>query len=58
MLHRELSSLLSKDLEGSSAGLRGREVQEGGDICILMAESHGIQQKPTHFAKQLYSSWK
>lgn len=48
--------MLSKDLEGSSAGLRGREVKEGGDICILMAESHGIQQKPTHFARQLDSS--
>ena len=27
----------------------GREVQEGGDICILNLSYVGIWQKPTHY---------
>ena len=38
--HRELSLVLCDDLEGWEGGVgSGREVQEGGTICILMANS-------------------
>ena len=33
------STRLSKDLEGWDGKGGGREVQEGGDICIPMADS-------------------
>lgn len=36
--HRELNSGLCGDLEGGM-GVRGREVQEGEDICKYMADS-------------------
>ena len=32
--------MLCDDLEGGDGVGGGREVQEGGDICILMADSH------------------
>ena len=32
--------MLCDDLEGCDGGRSGKEVQEGGDICILMADSH------------------
>ena len=32
--------MLYDDLEGWGGRRGGREVQEGGDICILMADSH------------------
>ena len=35
--HRELSSVPCDDLEGWEGG---REVQEGGDICTHVADSH------------------
>ena len=39
--HRELSSVLCDDLEGWDGG----EVQEGGDICIHIADlSHCIDR--------------
>ena len=34
-------------------GRHEREVQEGGDICILMAVSHIVQQKPTQHCKAI-----
>ena len=40
---RELSSVLCGDLEGWDGG--GREVQEGGDICILIADLHCCSAK-------------
>ena len=36
--HRKLSSVLCDDLE-SGMGERGREVQEGWDICIHITDS-------------------
>ena len=36
---RELSSVLCDDLDGWDGGGGGREVQEGGDICIHIADS-------------------
>ena len=39
-MHRELSSVLCGDLDGWDGGVAGgREVQEGGDICIHTADS-------------------
>ena len=32
--------MLCGDLEGWDGGGGGREAQEGGDICILTADSH------------------
>ena len=32
--------MLCDDLEGWDGSRGGREVQEGGDMCILMADSH------------------
>ena len=32
--------MLCDDLEGRDGLGGGRDVQEGGDICILMADSH------------------
>ena len=32
--------MLCDDLEGGDGVGGGREVQEGGDICILMSDSH------------------
>ena len=37
--HRELSWVLCDDLEGLDGDETGREVQEQGDICILMSDS-------------------
>ena len=34
-----LSSVLCDDLDGWDGGWGGREVQEGGDICIHTADS-------------------
>ena len=36
----ELNPVLSDNLEGWDGVEGGREVQEGGDICILIADSH------------------
>ena len=36
MQHREFRLALCDDLDG----WMGREAEEGGDICILMADSH------------------
>ena len=38
---QELSSELCDDLDGWDKGWGGTEAQEGGDICILLADSHG-----------------
>ena len=38
--HRELL-VLCDDLEGWDRGWVGREVQEGGDMCIHVADSRG-----------------
>ena len=35
--HRELSSVLCDDLEGWDGG--GRDAEEGGDICIHIADA-------------------
>ena len=32
--------MLCDELEGWDGGRGGREVQEGGDMCIFMADSH------------------
>ena len=37
--HRGLSSVLFGDLEGWDGGWSGKEVQEGGEICLHMADS-------------------
>ena len=37
--HRELSSVLYDNLQGQDLGRGGREAQEGGDICIHIANS-------------------
>ena len=37
--------VLSDNLEGWDGVMGGREVQEGGDICILMADSSGYMAK-------------
>ena len=37
--HRELSSVLYDNLQGRDLGRGGREAQEGGDICIHIANS-------------------
>ena len=47
--HRELSSVLCDDLEGWDGG----EVQEGGDICICIADSLIVQQKLTQHCKAI-----
>ena len=41
--HRELSSILCDDLVGWDGG--GRQAQERGDICIVMADSHHCYSK-------------
>ena len=38
--------LLFNDLEGLD-GVKGREAQEEGDICIIMADLHCCSAKPT-----------
>ena len=38
--HRELSPVSSDNLEGWDGGDGRKEVQDGGDICILTADSH------------------
>ena len=35
----KLSSVLCGDLEGWDGGMGRREAEEGGDICILIADS-------------------
>ena len=40
MQHRGLRLVLCDDPEGWDAMGGGREAHEGGDICILMADSH------------------
>ena len=37
--------VLSDNLEGQDGVVERREVQEGGDICILMADSSGYMAK-------------
>ena len=39
--HRELSSVFCDDLEKCNGQVGGREVQEGGDICIQIADIIG-----------------
>ena len=39
--HRELSSVFCDDLEKWNGQVGGREVQEGGDICIQIADILG-----------------
>jgi hypothetical protein len=38
---------------GRNSGEGGREAQEGGDIGILMADSHFVWQKPTQHGKAI-----
>ena len=40
MQHRELNPVFCDNLEGWDGVGGGRDVQEGGDICILMADSY------------------
>ena len=44
---RKLKQGLCINLEGWSGEGEGREVQKGGDICILMADSQRRQWQPT-----------
>ena len=44
-----INPVLSDNLEGLDDG-QGREVQEGGDICILMVV---VQQKSTQHSKAI-----
>ena len=39
MQYRQLSSVLCDDLEGGTGVGGGKEAQEGGDICIHIADS-------------------
>ena len=50
---RKLSSVLCDDLEGWDGG--GREAQEGGDICIHIADSLCCTAETNNIVKQLYS---
>ena len=46
------ASVLCDDADGWDGGWGRREAQEGGDICILRADSHcHKQQKPTQHCK-------
>ena len=45
--------MLSDDLDGEGAG---REAQQGGDICVLTADSQVVQQKLTQHYKATVSS--
>lgn len=47
-MHRELISALCDNLEGRD-GVTGREVQRGGDVCILTADSRGMAEASTIF---------
>ena len=31
----------------------GKEVQEGGDVCVPMADSFDVWSKPTHYHKAI-----
>ena len=44
--------MLCDSLEGWNGG-SGREAQMGGDICIFMADSCFLQQKPTQRYKAI-----
>ena len=46
---RELTPGLCNNLEGWNGKGDGREVQEGRDICIPMADSWQCWQQPTKF---------
>ena len=35
-------------------GAEGREAQEGGDICTIMADLHFCMQKPTQHYKAVF----
>ena len=43
--------MLYDDLDGGMVGWDGREVQEGGDICILWLVHVDIRQKPSQYCK-------
>ena len=45
--------MLSDDLDGEGAA---REAQQGGDICVLIADSQVVQQKLTQHCKATISS--
>ena len=45
--------MLSDDLDGEGAA---REAQQGGDICVLIADSQVAQQKLTQHYKATVSS--
>ena len=52
--NRELSLVLCDDLEGWHVGWGRREVQEGGDICIHIADSlHCAADTNTTFQSNL-----
>ena len=45
--------MLCDDLEGWDGGVTGREVQEGGDICIRIAIRVDVWQKLTQHWKTI-----
>ena len=45
--HRGLRPLLPDNLEGWDGLGGGREVQEGGDVCMLMADSYRVAETGT-----------
>lgn len=49
--------MLCDDLEGWE-GVNGRELREGGDVCLHIADPHGWTAETNNGAKQLYSSFK
>ena len=53
--HRRLSLVLCDDLEECD---RGREVQEGGDTCLLVAASLHCTAETNNIVKQLYANKK
>ena len=50
--------MLCDDLEGWDGELGGREAQEGGDICILIADLHCCTAELTQRCKVIIIQWK
>ena len=50
---RAQTRLLCDNLEGWDGVAGGREIQEGGDICMPMTDSCWIMQKPMQYCKTI-----
>ena len=58
MQHKGLSSVPCDGLEGWGGGLGGRAAQEGGDICIRMADSHCSRAETNTLLESNYTTMK